>query len=59
MLRKMFLKFLRQKQGVQHRMVLVVKFFIFLNLNVFALLFLYLFDLVQDVEAIHDLFKCQ
>ena len=37
-------------QGVQGRMVLVVIFFIFLNLTFMAL------NLVHDVEAIHRLY---
>ena len=41
-------------QGVQRRMVLVVKFVVFLKLF-FFLFVIAIFDLVYDVGIIHDL----
>ena len=42
------------KQGVQCRIVLVVNFFVFFEIN-FVCFVVAIFDLVDDVEAIHCL----
>ena len=42
-------------QGVQHRMVLVVNIFRTFEINFFGFV-VALFDLVQDLEAIHGLY---